>query len=168
MLTEWKNLDALTHKVNLQHGPWLSVCFLFRKYANTLKLTVFINNTEFESLIIINLVFKAFAILFGDNGKLWGGGKKRMTTHPVTSCSIDGRQKGLSVNRISIFHFAKGKDMSSKVLNTEVNSVWPGLWYIWEQSYLATFSLQITILLIPSPLDNSSDIGTKWLKSHIF
>ena len=44
-----------------------------------------------------------------------------MTTHPVTSYSIDGRQKGLSVNRISIFHFAKGKDISSKVLNTEVN-----------------------------------------------
>ena len=51
------------------------------------------------------------------------GGKKRMTTHPVTSYSIDGRQKGLSVNRISIFQFAKGKDISSKVLNTEVNSV---------------------------------------------
>lgn len=46
-----------------------------------------------------------------------------MITHPVRSYSIDGRQKGLSVNRISIFHFAKEKDISSKVLNTEVNSL---------------------------------------------
>lgn len=57
LLTKWKNLDALTHKLNLQHGPWLSGCFLFRKYANTLQLIVFINNTEFEPLII-NLVSK--------------------------------------------------------------------------------------------------------------
>lgn len=44
------------------------------------------------------------------------------------SYSIDGRQKGLSVNRIGMFHFAKGKDISSKVLNTEVN-------FLYDQAY---------------------------------
>lgn len=48
LLTKWKNLDPLTHKLNLQHGPWLSGCLLLRKYGNTLKLIVFINNAGLE------------------------------------------------------------------------------------------------------------------------
>lgn len=46
-----------------------------------------------------------------------------MITHPVRFYRIDGRQKGLPVNRISIFHFAEEKDISSKVLNAEINSL---------------------------------------------
>lgn len=67
--TKWKNLDQLTCKLDLQYGLWLSGCLLLRKYGNTLKLIVSINNVGPESIIVINLVSKAIAIMLGDNGR---------------------------------------------------------------------------------------------------
>lgn len=70
-----KNLDPLTRKLNLQPGPWLCGCLLLRKYGNTLKLIVCINNIRPESIIIINLVSKAFVIMLGIMENFEAGGK---------------------------------------------------------------------------------------------
>lgn len=77
LLTKWKNLDPLTCKLNLQHEPWLSGCLLHRKYGNTLKLIVFINNIGPESIIVINLVSKAITIMLGRvaDFEAWGKGE---------------------------------------------------------------------------------------------
>lgn len=75
LLTKWKNLDPLTCKLNLQHEPWLSGCLLHRKYGNTLKLIVFINNIGPESIIVINLVSKAITIMLGRVADFEAGGK---------------------------------------------------------------------------------------------
>lgn len=71
-----ENLDAIDSQIKF--ATWAMVIWLLpiQKVCKHLQLIVFINNTEFEPLIIINLVFKAFAILFGDNGKLWGKGEE--------------------------------------------------------------------------------------------
>lgn len=76
LLIKWKNLDALTSKLNLQHGPWLSGCLLLRNHGNTLKLIVSINNIGAESIIVINLVSKAFAIMLGKRSNSEAGVKR--------------------------------------------------------------------------------------------
>lgn len=75
---KWKNLDPLTCKLNLPHGPWLSGCLLLRKYGNTLKLIVCINNIGPESIIVINLVSKAIAIMLGKMANFEAGGKREL------------------------------------------------------------------------------------------
>lgn len=106
LLTKWKNLDLLTCKFNLQHEPWLSGCLLHRKYGNTLKLIVFINNIGPESIIVINLVSKAITIMLERMADFEHGEKENDYEINILSCSVvDGKEKGLSVS--SIFLFAK-------------------------------------------------------------
>lgn len=101
----------MTCKLNLQHGPWLSGCLLLRKYGNTLKLIVCINNIGPESIIVINLVSKAIAIMLGIMANFESGGKETDYEINILSCPVVGRNgKGLSVNRISIFSLQKEKN----------------------------------------------------------
>lgn len=67
LLTKWKNPHPLTQRLSLQRGPQLPGCSLLRKYGNTLTLIVCFNNIGPESIIVINLVSKAFAIMLMPN-----------------------------------------------------------------------------------------------------
>lgn len=51
----------------IKSATWAMVIWLLKihKVGITLKLIVCINNTELESIIIINLVFKALAVMSG-------------------------------------------------------------------------------------------------------
>lgn len=96
----------------IKSATWAMVIWLLKihKVGITLKLIVCINNTELESIIIINLVFKALAVMSGIMANSEAIGEERewlLNKHTVRFC---GRwERGLSVSRISIFLFAKGK-----------------------------------------------------------
>lgn len=116
ILVKWKIIVCLpkgkiwiqlTRRLNLQHGPWLSGCLLLRKYGNTLKLIVCINNTGPESIIVINLVSKAFAIMLGVMANFEARGRREWlwNKHIVMSCG--GWEKEKSVNRSVSFSLWK-------------------------------------------------------------
>lgn len=113
LLIKWKNLDALTSKLNLQHGPWLSGCLLLRNHGNTPKLIVSINNIGAESIIVINLVSKAFAIMLGKRSNSEAGVKRERLWNKYIVMSCCGWERGSAFLWIEWVSFSLKKEKKS-------------------------------------------------------